>query len=139
MVWWLAAKPIEKAADNLLDKDKGLLTQVGNWIGGMNLTEEEVLETNATTVKQVQEFVKATLSESTDRSRSRRSIATMWFKLQAGLLGLTAIAIPLDDKIAQAYFDLATSTIMVSISTAITIFFFGSYGVARHNETKEKK
>lgn len=139
MVWWLAAKPIEKAADNLLDKDTGLLTQVGNWIGGMNLTEEEVMETNSTTVKQVQEFVKATLSESTDRSKSRRSIATMWFKLQAGLIGLTAIAIPLDDTIAQAYFDLATSTVMVSISTAITIFFFGSYGVARHNETKEKK
>ena len=139
MVWWLAAKPIEKAADNLLDKDTGLLTQVGNWIGGMNLTEEEAMETNSTTVKQVQEFVKATLSESTDRSKSRRSIATMWFKLQAGLIGLTAIAIPLDDTIAQAYFDLATSTVMVSISTAITIFFFGSYGVARHNETKEKK
>ena len=121
MVWWLAAKPVAKAADNLLDKDKGLLTQVGNWVGGLNLTEEEVLEHNAITVKQVQTFVKATLSESTDRSKARRSIAKMWFRLQVGLIGLTAVAIPLDKDIAKIYFDLATSNIMVSISTAITL------------------
>tara|TARA_R110000751_G_scaffold204143_1_gene308626 strand:+ start:332 stop:733 length:402 start_codon:yes stop_codon:yes gene_type:complete len=34
----------DKAVDNLLDKDNGLLTQVGGWIGGMKHTEEEKAE-----------------------------------------------------------------------------------------------
>lgn len=39
----------EKAVDNLLDKDKGLLTRAGSWIGGMHYTEEEKAEANADT------------------------------------------------------------------------------------------
>jgi len=34
----------DKAVDNLLDKDNGLLTQVGGWIGGLKHTEEEKAE-----------------------------------------------------------------------------------------------
>ena len=33
-----------KVVDDVFDKDKGLVTQVGNWIGGMNYTEEEKAE-----------------------------------------------------------------------------------------------
>lgn len=138
-MWFLADKTINKAADNLLDKDKGLLTQVGNWIGGMSLTDEEVMENNSIMVSSVQGFVKATLDESTDRSKARRSIASMWFKLQILLILLTAIAIPFDSVIAKSYFDLATSTLMLSVTTAISVFFFGSYGLIRHNQTKHKK
>ncbi len=36
----------EKGVDSLLDKDNGLLTQAGNWIGGFNYTEEEKAENN---------------------------------------------------------------------------------------------
>ena len=97
------------------------------------------MENNTKVILSVQEFVKATLDESTDRSKSRRSIATMWFKLQVFLILLTAVAIPFDSIIAKAYFDLATSPVMLSISSAITVFFFGSYGLARHNQTKAKK
>ncbi len=39
----------DKAVDNILDKDKGLLTQVGNWVGGFNYTEEEKSEADAKT------------------------------------------------------------------------------------------
>ena len=34
----------DKAVDNILDKDNGLLTQVGGWIGGLKHTEEEKAE-----------------------------------------------------------------------------------------------
>jgi hypothetical protein len=36
----------EKAVNNLIDKDNGLLTQTGNWIGGFNYTDEEKAENN---------------------------------------------------------------------------------------------
>ena len=34
----------EKAVDNILDKDKGLLAKAGAWVGNMNLTDEEKME-----------------------------------------------------------------------------------------------
>ena len=39
----------KKAIDNITDKDNGLLTQVGGWIGGMNYTDEEKAEANKDT------------------------------------------------------------------------------------------
>ena len=39
----------EKTIDNIVDKDKGLLTQVGSWVGNMHYTEEERAEANAAT------------------------------------------------------------------------------------------
>ena len=127
-----------KAVDDILDKDKGLLTQVGSWIGNMNLTDEELIKHNIKTVADVQDFVRATLSESTERSRTRRSIAVLWIKSHLSLVMFCCIAAPWNMELAQFYFNLTTSTMMLSVTTAITIFFFGSYGLARHNESKGK-
>ena len=129
----------DKVVDNVLDKDDGLLAQVGNWVGNMNLTQEEVIEFNAKTVTSVQDFVKATLSESTERSKTRRSIAVLWIKAQLGIVLMCCIAAPWDMALADFYFKLATSTLMITVTTAICIFFFGSHGIARMNESKSKR
>lgn len=34
----------DKAVDNLLDKDKGLLVRAGDWVGNLNYTEEDQAE-----------------------------------------------------------------------------------------------
>ncbi len=39
----------DKAVDNIIDKENGLLTQVGNWVGGFNYTAEEKAEADAQT------------------------------------------------------------------------------------------
>ena len=126
-----------KTVDDVMDKDNGLLAQVGGWIGNMNLTEEEVMEHNGRTVDSVQEFVKATLSENTERSRTRRAIAVLWIKTQLGIVLMCCIAAPWKMELAEFYFKLATSTLMITVTTAICIFFFGSHGLARHNESKK--
>ena len=127
----------DKAIDNVLDKDKGLLAQAGAWIGNLNLTKEEVIEFNAKTVTSVQAFVKATLSENTERSRTRRAIAVLWIKTQLGIVLMCCIAAPWNMELAEFYYKLATSTLMITVTTAICIFFFGSHGLARHNESKK--
>ena len=132
-------KAAPKAVDDVLDKDNGLLTQVGGWIGNMNLTDEEIMKANIKTVEDVQEFVKATLSESTERSKTRRSIAWSWIRVHLSLVLLCAIAAPWDVEVARFYVELATSGTMASGTTAIIIFHFGSYGLQRHNESKGKK
>ena len=135
-MWWISSAT--KAADDILDKDKGLLAQVGNWVGNMNLTQEEVIEFNKKTVTDVQGFVKATLSENTERSKTRRSVAVLWITLQAGMLLMGCVAAPFDMLLAEFYMNIATSTLMVSVTTAICIFFFGSHGIARIAESKKE-
>ena len=137
MAWYNPFSWSDKVVDNVLDKDDGLLSQVGGWIGNMNLTDEEVIKFNAKTVDSVQLFVKDTLSESTGRSKTRRSIAVLWIKAQLGIVLMCCIAAPWDMELAEFYFKLATSTLMITVTTAICIFFFGSHGLARHNESKK--
>ena len=131
-------KAAPKAVDDVLDSKNGLLTQFGGWIGNMNLTDEEVMKANVQTVASVQEFVKATLSESTERSKTRRSIAIMWIKAHLSIIMLCCIAAPWNAELAAYYLSLATSGVMGGITGAISIFFFGSHSLARHNETKNK-
>ena len=134
---WFSWLSNDKTVDNILDKDKGLLAQAGAWIGNLNLTKEEVIEFNAKTVTSVQAFVKATLSENTERSRTRRAIAVLWIKTQLGIVLMCCIAAPWNMVLAEFYYKLATSTLMITVTTAICIFFFGSHGLARHNESKK--
>jgi len=133
-IWFTSSS---KTVDDVMDKDNGLLAQVGGWIGNMNLTEEEVMEHNGRTVASVQEFVKATLSESTGRSKTRRSVAVLWIKSQLSIVLMCCIAAPWNIELAEFYLKLATSTLMIMGTTAIIIFFFGSHGLARHNESKK--
>ena len=133
MLWF----DTHKAVDDVLDKDNGLLTQVGDWIGGMNLTAEEVLEMNKVTVASVQTFVAATLSESTDRSKTRRSMAVGWMNLQVFLVLLYVSSLFLANEVSSRVIELILSGYNIAITSAITIFFYGSYGIARHNESKK--
>ncbi len=134
---WFKTAP--KLVDDVMDKDSGLIAQVGNWIGNMNLTKEEVIEFNAKTVASVQVFVKATLGESTERSKTRRSIAVLWIKSQLGIVLMSCIAAPWNIELANFYYKMGTSTLMITGTTAIIIFFFGSHGIARYNESKNSK
>jgi hypothetical protein len=49
MGWFSALFATEKAVDNIVDKDNGLLAQVGGWVGGFNYTAEEKAEADAQT------------------------------------------------------------------------------------------
>ena len=137
MSWFTSLFSSSKTVDNVLDKDNGLLSQVGSWIGGQQYTEEEKAEFNERMRVNVTDYAKATMDESTERSKARREIARMWIKAQLGLILLCAIAIPLDPVIAESYFNLATNNVMLAGTGAIITFFFGSYMLARHNATKK--
>lgn len=128
----------KKATDNILDKDNGLIAQVGSWIGGQQHTEEEKAEDNKELRKGVIAYAVATLGENSERSKARREIAKAWIKTQLGLILMCAICAPFNLELAGFYFKLATSNVMFGGTVAIITFFFGSYMLARHNETKGK-
>ena len=136
MFSWLASAP--KVVDNIFDKDKGLLTQVGSWIGGQQFTPEEQAEHSAEMAKGVRAFAVATMEENTDRSKARREIAGAWFKLQIWLIKLSAMAIPVDllikrfdngsDAGLMAAINAITFNPMVfGITGSVSVFFFGAH------------
>lgn len=139
MAWYNPFSWGEKAQDNILDKDNGLLAQVGGWIGNMNFTPEEAAEMNAKTAVAVVDYAKSTLSENTTRSKARRRIAIMWIQVELFLILAAAATGLFNKEHAEFLFTIATSNVMFGGTTAIIIFFFGSYGLARYQENKKEK
>tara|TARA_R100001086_G_scaffold238166_1_gene162724 strand:+ start:731 stop:1192 length:462 start_codon:yes stop_codon:yes gene_type:complete len=117
----------EKTVDNLLDKDRGLLVRVGQYVNDLQLTAEEKLRYTMQNAEAVAEFVKSTLGESTERSKARRQIAVMIIRIEMALVLASAGMYPIDKDAAQFYLDLATSSLMMSITLAVIAFFFGGY------------
>lgn len=132
MSWFSKLISTEKAVDNVLDKDNGLLTQVGGWIGNMNFTDEERAKMNAKMVEGVSSFVKMTLSENTERSITRRAVAVTWIKAQLAMIFITMMVAPLDMEMAKFYFSIAFGTLMISGTLAIIGFFFGAHMLSSH-------
>ena len=126
-----------KTVDDVFDKDDGLLTQVGSWIGNANFTQEERAELTAAQMDAVRKFVTDTLSESTERSQARRSIAVTTIKFFLLMLFMCGMTYPINAEWSKVWFDLATSLSVGGLVSAISVFFFGSYTLARHNETKK--
>ncbi len=120
-------KAAPKLTDNVFDKDKGLLTQVGGWIGNSNYTAEEQAEMNRDIGKGVQAYAIATLEESTERSVTRRLIAVHVIKFYTLLVFMTGMTYPLDKEWSLVWFSLATDPIIGGLVIAISVFFYGTH------------
>lgn len=137
MSWYNPFSWSDKAVDNILDKDDGLLAKAGSWIDGLSHTDQEKAEDKKDLRKGVVAYAIASMGENSERSKARREIAKLWIKSQLAIVFMCCIAAPWNMELAEFYFKLATSTLMITVTTAICIFFFGSHGLARHNESKK--
>ena len=127
-------------ATDILDKDNGLISQAGAWIGNQKFTEEDKAEYNKGIADGVVAYSIATLNENTTRSKARRDIALKWIDMQIKLIYFCVLCAIFDlDKLGTRIQVFALSDIVTYGTGAIFIFFFGSYGLARYNETKAKK
>lgn len=126
---WFSSAP--KVVDNVLDKDNGLISQVGGWIGNMSLTPEEVMKQNGRTVDSVQQFVVDTLDENTERSKSRRELANLYIKFYLLWLSVGFGIYPISEDYATFLILSLTGLALGGAFTSIMIFHFGSYGLAK--------
>lgn len=134
---WFASG--SKTVDDIFDKDNGLLSKAGAWIGNANYTAEERAELNAENIKAVQKFVVDTLSENTDRSRARRDIAVFFIKFYCLMLFMAGMTYPISAAWSAVWVALATSLSVGGLVSAIAVFFFGSHALSRHHEAKKEK
>ncbi len=136
MAWYNFLKSAPKAVDDVFDKDNGLLTQFGNYIGNAKFTDEERAEMNLENVTAVRKFVVDTLAESTDRSRSRRSIADLVIKFFLLVLFMSGMVYPISIEWSTVLFNIATSWALGGLVSAISIFHFGSHAIAKYQQGK---
>ena len=126
-----------KLTTDIFDKDNGLLAKAGSFINDLHYSDVEKAEAFADMCKAVSEHVKSTLSESTERSVTRRSIAVLWIKVQLALILMTAICIPFKAKLAMDFFNLSTCNIMLWGTGSVIVFFFGAYAWGSHVKKKQ--
>ena len=127
-------KAAPKTVDDIFDKDDGLLTQVGGWVGSAHFTEEERAEYNKDNLRDIRAFVVKTLDENTDRSRARRDIAVFFIQFYALMLFMCGMTYPIDPEWSVIWFNLTTSLSVGGLVTAISIFFFGSHAVSKFQQ-----
>jgi len=138
MGWFANIFSSSKAVDNVLDKDNGLLSQAGSWIGGMNFTAEEQAEFNERVSEGVSAFVKATLGENTERSKTRRMVAVLWIKAQIAMIFITMMVAPFNMELAKFYAGITFGTLMLTSTLSIIAFFFGPYMIGSHMVNKKQ-
>ena len=128
-----------KTVDDIMDKDNGLLVKFGGFVNDLHYSDAEKAAAMAEVVSGASEFVKSTMSENTERSKTRRSIAIYWIKFQLAVIALTLAAYPFDPPLAEFYWKVATSKIMLFGTMSVIIFFFGAHVLRIYNPFGGKK
>ena len=145
---WQAVTGTPKMVDNVFDKDNGLLTQVGTFIGNQQFTTQEQVIANKKMADSVQDFAVATLAENTDRSKTRRTLATEWFKMQVWLIKLNVLCVFIDVLAAELGTELHTadaiaviafSGLLWGVTSGIGLFFWGSHTLRSSKFAKDKE
>lgn len=127
MISWIKSLFTPKTVNDVFDKDSGLLKQAGEWVGNFNFTDEEKSEASKAMIDSASEFVKQTLTESTERSKTRRWLAIQWVKIELFLVLLTCAIAPWDMELAKFYWSIAMSELMFWGTLSVIGFFFGSH------------
>jgi tRNA A37 threonylcarbamoyltransferase TsaD len=136
MSWFGLIKSAPKIAENIFHKDKGLLTQVGGWIGNSKFTEEEQAEMNRDIAKGVQDFAVATLEENTDRSKARRQIAQDVIRFYLLLVFMCGMTYPFNSDWSTVWLSLASLPALGGLVVGVGAFFFGAHIHRSHVKSK---
>lgn len=121
-----------KVVDNVFDKEKGLLTQFGGWVNDLNYTDQEKAQALGSLLDHATQFAKDTLGESTERSKTRRSLAIEIMRVELSLILMSVAVWPINKEYARFIWDVASSTLVAGAFGAVVVFFFGTYGIGTH-------
>jgi len=116
-----------ETVDNIFDKDKGLLAKAGAWYGNQNYTDEEAIENRMKEGAAVREFVVATMSESTVRSKARREIAMSVIKFYLLWASVGLGMYPISPEWAGFILTFLASGIIAGLVLGVGGFFFGTH------------
>jgi hypothetical protein len=111
----------KKAVDNILDKDNGLLTQVGGWIGNMNYTDEEKAKADAETRKWGIEMLKALAPFKVVQRVLAFAVASLWIIVALNVI----VMIWFDHPQLEMMMDFAMSAYVWVPTSGVFGLYFG--------------
>lgn len=129
MTWFKS----QKTTDDIFDRKDGLLVKVGGFVNDLHFSDAEKARYNAETVKAANDFVHATLSENTERSKTRRALAKAWIYTVLGLVVLTALLgvagawVPACMTAAAFVWSIVTHELIFWTTLGVMGFFFGNH------------
>lgn len=118
-----------KTSRDIFDKDNGHLSKFGSWVGNMTFTTEEFEELDEEVAKGIRQFAVDTLTENTDRSRTRRRLAIFTIQFYALLLFLSGILFPFNKEWSNYLLGLATETEIGWLVIGVGAFFWGTHAL----------
>ena len=126
-----------KSVDAFIDPEKGHIAKIGAFIGKQQFTDEERAVMIQGLTVAVRQFAIDTAKESTVRSSTRRDIAVMWIKAHISFISLSFLGFIFDHPRTEQMWMVASSDVMLWGTTAIMVFFFGSYGYGTYVKAKK--
>ena len=121
---------------DLFDRKNGHLKTFGAFVGNMKFTREEMAEMDAETAQAVREFAKDTMSENTDRSKSRRESAIFILRSFVLFLFMSGIIYPFNPEWASFWLRLAVDTELGILVSGVGLFFWGTHTLRSYNKRK---
>ena len=122
------------SSKDVMDRKDGHLKNVGSWIGNMKFTKEEMAEMDAETASAVRQFAVDTLSENTERSKTRRDLAVITIQFYCLLLFMSVMLYPFNVDWSQFTFKIATETEVAWLVLGVGAFFWGSHTLRTANK-----
>ncbi len=134
-----------KNKDKIIDTALGAVKGIGKFIDEQKFTTEEAAVFNKGTAEASAQFVKDTLSENTERSKTRRSIAVDYVRffclLVVGVIILKIVEqyVPRIDGAAEFAKDVIIEFKLAFAFVAVIVFFFGGHYLRQYQGQAKKK
>jgi len=112
-----------KGSDNVMSVAKG----IGGYIDEQKFTAEEQAVHNAAMIGKFGSFMDTTMSENTERSKSRREIALLIMRWELAMLTFSALLYKIDKELAIFIKNLATDDPVGYLVLGVGAFFFGAH------------
>lgn len=127
-----------KTVDDIFDKDNGHLTKVGKWIDHWSFTKEERAEMDQNMIEGVRKFAIDTLSENTERSKTRRELAVFVIKFYCLCLFLAGMTYKIDVEWSAVWMRISSDTGLVAMVLGVGAFFWGVHTLRTYQSGKAK-
>ena len=114
-------------SDDVMNKKDGHLANIGAWIGNSKFTTEEMAELDAKTAEGVRKFVIETLTENTERSKTRRDMAKFIMRFYCILVFMCVIVFPFKPEWGNFILNVASGAGISGAFISVVVFFFGSH------------
>jgi len=124
---WNFVKGIFGAGQSGSDNVMKVAAGVGGWIDNLKLTDQEKQTFNGKMVEHYSAFMASTVSENTERSRTRRDIALWIIKLEAFFLVFSLVMSGWKPDLAEYAYKIATDSPWGYLTLGVGAFFFGAH------------